>query len=138
MKIHRSVRAMAALAAVGATALGASGAAQARDVFWSVGVASPGVQVGVSNAPPVVYQRPVFVPQPVYYGQPQVVYTQPQVVYTQPQVVYQPQPYYVQSAWAAPVYYPGWGARQHWRHGRWDRGDERRGFNDGRLHDGRR
>ncbi|MEX1167838.1 MAG: hypothetical protein WEK74_13410 [Hydrogenophaga sp.] len=37
--------------------------AQARDnVYWSIGVDSPGVQLGISNAPPVYVQRP----RPVY------------------------------------------------------------------------
>ena len=169
MKIHRFIGTLVAVAAVGAIAIGASTAAQARDVYWSVGVASPGVQVGVSNAPPVLRVRPVVVvvPQPVYYGQPQVIYGQPQVVYGQPQVVYgqpqavygqphmaygqtqviygQPQviyrsePYYVQSAWAPPVYYqayPGWGKRHHGQDGRWER-DERRRFDGGRTDGGR-
>ena len=67
-----SVAAMAA----GFVALLVSTSASANGVYWSVGVSSPGVQVGVQNAPPVVYQTPVVV-----YQQPQVVYQQPQVVY---------------------------------------------------------
>lgn len=84
--------AIAALAA-GAWALSA-GNAQARgdDVYWSIGVNSPGVSVGVSNAPTVVvhprpvmvHQYPVMVHQPYPYvvGRPVVVVPQP--VYYQP------------------------------------------------------
>ena len=154
MKIQRSVYALAAVAALAVSALGMGSAAQARDVAWSIGVASPGVQFGVSNAPQVVYRQPVYAPQavvvvqpqPVYYGQAQVVYGQPQVVYGQPQVVYgqppvvygqppvvyAPRPYYVQSGWAPPVYYRSWGPRHRWHGERWDEHDKRRGFDDGR------
>lgn len=131
MKSSRSVYSLAAAATLAMAALGAGTAAQAGDVFWSVGVASPGVQVGVSNAPPVVvHQRPVIVyPQPqvvyapppvVYYPQP--VYQQPQVVYQQPQVVYQ-QPYYTQAGWIYPGYRYGWDKHHGHdnRHGGWDR-----------------
>ena len=45
---------IAALATVGLAALAAAGAAQAgSNVYWSVGVAAPGIQVGVASAPPV-------------------------------------------------------------------------------------
>ena len=133
MKIQRSAFSLAAFAALVACALTLGGVAQARDLAWSVGIASPGVQFGVSNAPRFIYRQPVYGPQPVvvqpqtvYYGQPQVLYSQPQVVYPQPQVmypqpqvVYAPQPYYVGSGWAPPVYYRGWGPHHHWHHG-WD------------------
>jgi hypothetical protein len=83
--------------AAGAWALSA-GAAHARgdtDVYWSIGINQPGVSVGVSNAPPVVYQpRPqvVVVERPVVYEQP-VVYQRPVVVRQRPVVVYETQPY---------------------------------------------
>lgn len=84
--------AMAAVVASGwALSVGAS-SAHARDVYWSVGVDSPGVSVGVSNAPPprvVVRPRPVFVerapvvvypgyrqPRPVYVGPPPAIYVE--------------------------------------------------------------
>lgn len=122
MKIHRSVWRLAAVAAMAVSALGVNSAAQAREVFWSVGVGSPGVQFDVSNAPPVVYQRPiVVVPQPVYLPQPVVVYQPRQVYYGPPQVVYAPQPYYVQSGWAPPGFRSGWGKRDHRGNGRWNR-----------------
>lgn len=133
MNIQRSMFSVVAVAAFGVCALGLSGAAQARDVAWSVGIASPGVQIGVSNAPQVIYQQPVYGPQTVYYNQPQWVYSQPPVTYVQPpvryvqpQVVYGSQPYYAPQA-----YYPGdtfaptfvyreWGPRHRGHHPRWD------------------
>ena len=50
--------------------LAGAGAAQARDVNWSVGVGVPGVVIGASNgyyAPAPVYVAP---PPPVYYAPP--------------------------------------------------------------------
>lgn len=87
----------------GLALLGMAGAAQARDVYWSVGVdAAPGVSVGVSNHRPVV-----VAPAPIYVA-PAPVYVPPPRVYYQP--VYQP--VYVQPA---PVYYYGPpGHRKHW------------------------
>lgn len=123
--------------------LGAGSTAQAREVYWSVGLSSPGVQVGVSNAP-VIHTRPLVVLQPpVYYSQPPVLYGVPQMVYTQPAVVYQsqtyyPRPYSVRSGWAPPVYQPGWGPRHHWNRGNRDRGEGRRGFDADRHGGGRR
>lgn len=122
------VRALSALglaAGVWALSAGASNA-HAGDVYWSVGVQSPGVQLGVSNAPPA----PVYVHRP----RPQAVYVQPTpvVVYPgyrhvrqvrevvpvvrEPVVVYQNAPQYV-------VVDP-WGARVGRGHGgRRDRHD---------------
>ena len=105
MKWKRTLYSLAAVT-LGLAALATNAAANTNDVYWSIGVSSPGVQVGVRNSPPVVYQRPVVVYQQpqVVYQQPQVVYQQPHVVYQQPQVAYvRPQPiYYTQPA---PVYY---------------------------------
>lgn len=89
--------------------------AQARDVYWSVGIQQPGVVLGVSNAPPVVV--PQYVPPPKHRVQqpPVVVYGPPVWVHAphrsvQPVVVV-PQPVYVQN----------------WGHGpRWDERRERR------------
>lgn len=126
------VMATASLAA-GAWALsvGAS-VAQARDVYWSVGVNSPGVSLGVSNAPPVYARPPVVV-----YQQPPVVYqTAPTVIYTSPPaVVYRPhRPYpsrHVQPAVVVQgpvVVYPGWDDRRY-RHDRRDWRDHKdRGY----------
>lgn len=130
MKVQGSAGSLVAVAALALLALGASGAAQARDVFWSVGVASSGVQLGVSNAPPLVVQRPVVVlPQPVYYGPPPVVYALPRYA-VQPQVVYMPAPYVVQSAWVPPGHRKAW-RKRHFHHDRWDSKPYRRDW-DGR------
>lgn len=112
--------ALAGAASLALLALGASTAAHARDVCWSVGLSSAGVQLGVFSPQPVYAQ-----PQ-VIYAQPQVIYTQPQIVYTQPRPVYvQPAPVYVQPR---PVYvqpqpvvvYNGWHQPRHGgRHGPW-------------------
>ena len=109
LKASRSMRSLVG-AGAGATlavaALGFAGAAQARDnVFWSVGVGSPGVELNVGNAPQVYLQ-----PQPIYV-QPQPIYVQPAPVYYQRPVYVQPQQVYVQPA---PVYYgrPGWRGRR--------------------------
>lgn len=108
MKAKHSVYALAGAASLAVMALGVSGAARAGDVYWSVGLSSPGVRLGV------------YSPQAVYV-QPQAVYVQPQPVYVQPQAVYvQPQPHYVQPP---PVYaqpqeaYAGWHRPGHgWHH----------------------
>lgn len=83
MNTKISVSTLASVACVAALTLGASGAAQAQDnVFWSIGMSSPGVQVGMSNAPMVVVRPPVYVqPRPVYVVPRQVVYMPPQPVY---------------------------------------------------------
>lgn len=109
------------------------GVAHARDVYFSVGVNSPGVSVGVSNLPPVhYYPAPVVVAPPVVYAPPPpvVVYppsrsvrAYPPVVYARPPVVYGPPP----GHWHA--------HRGHWknapdrwhRDGRPSRGDGHRG-----------
>jgi hypothetical protein len=104
MKSNRSVFSGACAATLGLAALMASATAHANDVYWSIGVSSPGIQVGVQNAPPVQHRPHVVHHYPqVVYPQPQIVYRQPQVVYQQPQVVYvQPRPVYVQPQ---PIYY---------------------------------
>ncbi len=88
-------------------ALGLSGAAQARGgVYWSIGVGSPGISVGVANAPPVYYAPPpVYVqPAPVYL-RPRPVYVTPPAYYAPPRVVYRP----------APVYYGPPGHHKHYK-----------------------
>lgn len=107
MKIQRMIQATAAVA-VSLGALALAPAAHARsDVVWSVGISSPGVAVGVSNAYPVYTQ-----PAPVYV-QPAPVYVQPRPVYVYPRPVIYQQPVYVQPA---PVYY-GPPPRWHRHHG---------------------
>lgn len=104
------------LAAAGAVALAtlATGA-QARDVYWSVGIdAAPGVSIGLANTRPVhVAPAPVYVaPAPVYVHPAPVYYAEP--VYVRPAPVY----------YAAPVYYghPGKhkGHKRHKGHRHWD------------------
>ena len=91
IKTNRSVATAGAAAALAVAALGFAGAAQARDdVYWSVGVGSPGVSVNVGNAFPVYTPAPVYVqPAPVYY-QPAPVFVQPRPYFGPPQVIYAP------------------------------------------------
>lgn len=70
MKAKSSLKALAAMVCTAALTLAASGAAQAHgdNIYWSIGMSSPGVQVGVSSAPPMVMYPPVYVtPRPVIY-----------------------------------------------------------------------
>lgn len=104
--------------AAGAWALSAVGSqAHARDnVQWSIGVHSPGVAVGVSNAPPVYYGPP-----PVYYA-PRPIYYEPRpIYYGPPPVYYQPRPVY-RSYWGG----PHWDDRRHGGH-KWKHHDRRGG-----------
>ncbi|MES2878186.1 MAG: hypothetical protein V4713_07165 [Pseudomonadota bacterium] len=119
MKINRSVFSLVAAGSLALAAMGMAGAAQAQDVYWSVGVSSPGVRVGVANAPPVVVQ-PVYMQQryPVYVAQPPVVYVQPAPVFVG-------QPQYIQGGWQPPG--RAWG----WRHGH--RHHEHERFGPGRF-----
>lgn len=90
-------RGLAAVSLVaGAWALStAASQAHARDVYWSVGVNSPGVSIGASNAPVVVHQPPAYYyappvvvqPAPVYYHRPPAVVYGPPVVYAPPRPV---------------------------------------------------
>lgn len=78
MKAIFSIRTLAVMAAA-ALALGVSQAAQAHgdNIYWSIGMSSPGMQVGVSSAPPMVMYPPVYMaPRPVVY-MPPVVYGPP-------------------------------------------------------------
>ncbi|MGE0100497.1 MAG: hypothetical protein AB7S86_19325 [Hydrogenophaga sp.] len=104
--------------AAGAWALSGIGTqAQARgnDVYWSIGVNSPGVAVGVSNAPPVYYA-----PRPVYHAPRPIYYAPPPVYYAPPPVYYAPRPVY----------------RSYWGHG--PRFDDRRHGHGNRGHRGHR
>jgi hypothetical protein len=108
------VRGLAAVGLVaGAWALStAASEAQARDVYWSVGVNGPGVSIGASNAPVVVQQPPAYyyAPPPVVVQPAPVYHTRPPVVVYGPPVVYAP---------PRPVVIGGYGS---WRErpGRWD------------------
>lgn len=121
--------------ALGLAALAAAGSARAGDVYWSIGVAQPGVSLGFSNAPPVyapAYAQPVYVqPAPVYvqpapvYVQPRPVYAPPAPVYYRPQVAYVPAPVY-RADWAPPGHVKHWHKKhnrhQHPGYDRWDDG----------------
>ena len=109
-------------ALVAATLVLAAAGAQARDVYWSVGINAPlhpGVSVGTvfSNAPvyqaaPVVYAEPVYVAAPVYVRLAPVVYW--------PQPYYAPQRVVVANGWAR--------QRGHgYGHGQWRDGQRQRG-----------
>lgn len=93
---NRSVFVAGAMATLAVAAMGFAGGAQARDnVYWSVGVGTPGAVVNVGNVGSVYPSQPVYVqPAPVYM-QPAPVYMQPRPVYVSPAPVYvAPQPMY--------------------------------------------
>ena len=109
-KSNRSAVVASVAATLAVAAMGFAGAAQARDnVYWSVGVGTPGAVVNVGNGG---YPQPVYVqPAPVYV-QPAPVYVQPRPIYVQPRPVYvQPRPVYMAPQ---PVYYERpYGHRHH-------------------------
>lgn len=102
MKINRSASSLLVVASVAFAAFGMTGVAHAQNVFWSVGLSSPGVQVGVANAPPMMVVQPMY--QPVYRASRPVVYVQPEPVFVAP-------PQYIQAGWQYP------GQDRGWRHG---------------------
>lgn len=107
-----------ALAAT-AWALSATPAQARDDIQWSIGVHSPGVSVGVSNAPTVVYGYPQY-GYPVYEPRPVVVYPRPVVVHRP--VVVQSYPVYRTEYgpyWKGHKHGHKWHKRHH-RHGDWD------------------
>jgi hypothetical protein len=104
--------------AAGAWALsGIATQAQARgnDVYFSIGVNTPGVAVGVSNAPPVYYT-----PRPVYHAPRPIYYAPPPVYYVPPPAYYAPRPIY-RSQWG---HGPRFDDRRH-GHGHGHRGGHR-------------
>ncbi len=108
--------------AAGAWALSSLGStAHARgDVHWSIGVNTPGVVVGVSNAPPVYYAPP-----PVYYA-PRPIYYVPRPIYhVPPPVYYAPRPIY-RSGWGPAPRWEGHRHGHHHKHGPRSRHDGRR------------
>ena len=113
MKIDRSLSSLVVAASVALATLGMVGSAQAQDVFWSLGLSSPGVRVGVSNALPMVV-RPTY--QPVYqpvYQESYPVYAAPQpVVYMRPSPVYMAQPQYIEADWRYRGHRRGWQREQ--------------------------
>jgi hypothetical protein len=107
-----------------------AGAAQAGNVYWSVGINVSPVGTVVSNVPVYAEPAPVYVPAPVYLA--------PQPVYLAPPVVYRPAPvYYAPRVVYRPVpvvYSGGYYPYYRHRHGEWRDG---RGNGDGRWNDGR-
>ena len=131
------IRTIALATGVAAVALlGAAGSAQAQ-VGWSVGINSPGVSVGFTNAAPVRYY------QPRYYAAPRVVYSAPApVYYTQPAPVYYTEaaPVYYETAYAPSVVYPasyyvGWRQGYVRYNNRWVHPSYVRGYSHGNDHD---
>ena len=112
MVINRSIASLVAAVSVACAALGMTGAAQAQNVNWSVGVSSPGVQLGLTNAQPIYIQQPMY--QPVYVT-PRPVYLAPRPVIYGPPPVYMAQPQYVQIGWDRPGHGYGW-RNGHGRH----------------------
>lgn len=115
-----------AATALGLAGLVLAGAAQARDVTWSVGLGAPGAQVIVGNAPVyvvppvVVHAPPRYHPPPRYYGPPARVYHAPPVYYVPPPAVhYRPQPIY----YGPPAHFRGHGHKHRHGHGHRHRHD---------------
>lgn len=118
MSIPRSTFLKLASTTVLATAALFGAASASAGTSWSLGIAAPGVAIGINDPGPVYYE-----PAPVY-SRPAPIYYQPA-----PPVYYRPPPAYY--APPAPVYYePGYrheGRRFHRRD--WDEG--RRGYRRG-------
>lgn len=107
--------------------------AHARDnVIWSVGVASPGVSIGLSNAAPVYVQpAPAYVqPAPVYVQPAPVVVQRPVPVYAPPPVVVRPVPFQP-IAWVPPGYVVREAKRHHHHHPRPEWYEGPRGWREG-------
>jgi hypothetical protein len=114
--LSRSVaKAMAAFALlIGVAAYSAS--ARADDIYWSIGLGSPGVTIGMTNARPL----PIFVqPQPQHY------YVQPVPIYVQPRPVYQ-------QGWAVQGRPHGKGRKHDRRHDNRGHGRGPQGYGHGR------
>jgi hypothetical protein len=93
------------LALIASAATLTAGAAQARDVSWSIGINLPVPRIVLPV--PSVY---VSAPAPVY--QPAPVYYEPAPVYQAAPVVYRRAPVYVQPVPVVyPRYYPAWRPR---------------------------
>lgn len=110
MKILHSVLPGAAL--VAALAMGAMGSAQAGNVYWSAGIAQPGLQVGVSSFPaaPMAMPPVVIAPRPVAYYAPPVVVPRAPVYYGYG---------YGRPGWVGHERWErheGWGGREGWHH----------------------
>jgi hypothetical protein len=103
-----------------------SASARADNVYWSIGLGSPGVTIGMTNARPL----PIYVqPQP-YYGQPSAVYMHPGAIYSQQVPIYvQPRPSY-QQGWVVQ-------GRPHGKGPKHDRRHDNRGHGRGQQGHGR-
>lgn len=104
-----------ALAGAAVALAGFTGTAQARDVYWSVGINSPGVSVGVApSAPYYSYGQPVYVaPPPPVYVQPRGIYYAPPPAYVAPRPIYYAPPAYYGPP--RPAFYGGGGWRGGYR-----------------------
>lgn len=140
MKNPLSTRSLAATATLALAGLGLAGTAQADDVYWSIGLSSPGVHLGFSNAAPVVVQPRIYSPPYVVYSDPYPVYRKPRpvyvdprpIVYVQPAPVFVGPPRYVQRGWDR--HDRDWGPRG--RDGDdWNRGIRRHGGQRGHNRD---
>ena len=109
MKI-RSLSAWAVAAGVAVLTWGSASTAQASDVYWSLGVATPGVVVGVGNGYSVY-----TTPQPRYYPPP------PSAYFAPPAPVYYAPPAYNYYQGNGHYYRPDYYQRYH-RHHRGGRG----------------
>ncbi len=99
----------AAAATVAAGALFAANSASAG-VNWSVGIAAPGIAVGVN--------QPYYAPAPVYYNPPPQYYAPPPPVYYRPAPVYYAPPPPVYYGPPRGYYGPGQGYHGQHRHHR--------------------
>lgn len=135
MKFMRTIRAATATAGLLAALGLAASANAASNVYYSVDAAvAPGVNIGVTNAPPVYAPPAVYVqPQPVYVQPPPVV-VQPRPVYVVPQPVYYgAAPVYVQPDWRRERWERERRAREH-AHEHREHGDRDRGERGGHGH----
>lgn len=125
MTVSSSLRVLLATAAVAALTLGVSGTARAQNygngdnVYWSIGMSAPGMQVGMANAPPMAMYPQVAYPEvmypPVYAAPRPVGYYGNNGYYAQPVPVY----------YAPPVWQPRFGYGHHVGYGHSYRGNER-------------
>jgi hypothetical protein len=82
---HFSLPRAAVRVALGLLSAASGAAAQAGDVYWSIGVHQPGVSVGVGNYPPVVVAPvPRVVMSPLVVATPSPVVVLPSVGYWVP------------------------------------------------------
>ncbi len=120
MKINRPASFLGVAASLALVALTLAGSAQAQNVYWSVGLSSPGVQVGLSSAPLVPVQRfyqavyqPVYQPvQRVYRFEPPVVLVPRPVIYMRPAPALVMPPQLIRTELGYPPRHHGW---QRWQ-----------------------